>query len=112
VDDTVQGIIKCIFEEKSRNNIFNIASFPEEEISIGELANKIWHLMKGPDSNPNFNYIPYSNFGKYEDVLRRVPDITKIQTELGYKPVFKLETGLELTIDWQKSLFKKIAQSN
>lgn len=107
IDDTVQGIVKCIFEKKSKNNLFNIASNPDEEISIRDLGLKIWKLMKENESNINFRYIPYSNFGKYEDVLRRVPDITKIKAELGYKPTFTLEEGLKITIEWQKNLFEK-----
>ena len=105
IDDTVQGIMKCIFEEKSRNDIFNIAADPDEEICIKDLGYKIWYLMNDKSSEPNIRYIPYTNFGKYEDVLRRVPDITKIKTDLGYKPVYKLEEGLKITIEWQKRLF-------
>lgn len=107
VDDTVQGIMKCIYEEKSENDIFNIASDPDEEVCIKDLAYKIWDLMNEHGSIPDIKLIPYSNFGKYEDVLRRVPDITKIKTMLGYKPAYKLEEGLKITIKWQKELFKK-----
>jgi len=107
VDDTVQGIIKCIFEEKSKNEIFNIASNPDEEICIKDLGYKIWYLMNGQESVPDMRFVPYSNFGKYEDVLRRVPDITKIKTYLGYKPVYNLQEGLKKTIEWQKNLFTK-----
>lgn len=106
VEDTVQGIEKCIFEEKSKNNVFNIASNPDEEICIKDLGYKIWNLMKPEDNNPNIKFIPYSTFGKYEDVMRRVPNISKIKTMLGYKPKFKLDEGLKITIDWQINLFK------
>lgn len=105
IDDTVQGILKCIFEEKSNNDIFNIASNPEEEISIIDLGYKIWNLMNESGSNLNIKFIPYSDFGKYEDVRRRVPDITKIKSLLGYDPKYKLDEGLKITIDWQKNLF-------
>jgi len=106
VEDTVQGILKCIFEEKSRNDIFNIASNPDEEISIKDLGYKIWNLMQPDDEKPNIEFIPYSTFGKYEDVMRRVPDISKIKAMLGYEPAFKLDEGLKITIDWQKKLFE------
>lgn len=105
VDDTVQGIIKCIFESKSKNNIFNIASEPKEEIAIKDLGYKIWLMMKGENSKPDIKFIPYTSFGKYEDVLRRVPDINKIKRELDYKPVYSLDEGLRITINWQKSIF-------
>jgi UDP-glucose 4-epimerase len=107
IDDLVQGIEKCIFEKNSKNQVFNIASNPEEEICIMDLGTKIWRLMKNCDPDMNITYVPYCNFGKYEDVMRRVPDITKIKTELGYKPVYNLDSGLRKTIEWQKSLFEK-----
>ena len=107
IDDTVQGIMKCVFEENSKNDIFNIASKPDEEICIKDLGYKIWYLMNEPGSEPNISFVPYSNFGKYEDVLRRVPDITKIKEKLGYKPLFSLDEGLRITIEWQKTIFKQ-----
>jgi UDP-glucose 4-epimerase len=107
VEDTVQGILKCMYEEAAGNNIFNVASEPDEEVCIRDLGYKIWYLMNKPESVPDIGFIPYSNFGKYEDVMRRVPDISKIKTLLGYKPVFKLEEGLKITIKWQKDLFNK-----
>ena len=106
IEDTIQGIMKCIFEKKSQNNIFNIAADPNEEITIKELGHKIWYLMNDKESVPNINFIPYSNFGRYEDVRRRVPDITKIKTELGYRPKYTLDEGLRITIEWQKRNFE------
>ena len=62
----------------------------------------IWKLVNGKDAEPQLNYIPYSTFGNYEDVMRRVPDITKICSTLNFKPEWDLEEGLKKTIDWQK----------
>jgi UDP-glucose 4-epimerase len=106
IDDTVQGIMKCIFHPLASNEIFNIANDPEEEITIKELALLIWELIKGDRNNPDIKLIPYETFGKYEDVMRRVPDITKIKSRLGFFPQWKMGDGLIKTIDWQKQLFK------
>lgn len=105
IDDTVQGIVKCILEEKAKNEIFNIANEPNEEISIGGLAELIVDLMKHDGHAPVLKYIPYTTFGNYEDVRRRVPDIQKIKTMLNFQPQFSIKEGLEITIDWQKKLF-------
>jgi UDP-glucose 4-epimerase len=104
VDDTIQGVIKCIFEEKAKNEIFNIANNPEEEITILGLGQMIWKIIHGDQSKPLVNFIPYSTFGNYEDVKRRVPDITKIKEMLRYDPKFSLAVGMTKTIDWQKKL--------
>lgn len=105
VKDTVEGIMKCIFHPESTNDIFNIASEPNSEITIEDLAKKIIELMNlSPDDK--LKYIPYSTFGKYEDVQRRVPDINKIKTQLGFAPQFDLDQGLLETIEWQKARYK------
>jgi UDP-glucose 4-epimerase len=103
IEDTVQGIIKCIFETNAKNEIFNIAAEPDEEISILELANKIWQLMKPGNPKPDIKYIPYETFGQYEDVKKRIPSIKKIKEQLDYNPRFSLTEGLAYTIQWQKN---------
>ncbi|HEY4784815.1 MAG TPA: NAD-dependent epimerase/dehydratase family protein [Bacteroidales bacterium] len=102
VDDTVSVLVSCVEEEKSNNEIFNTGPDPNWEVSIKELAVLIWKLVNGPDSEPKLNYIPYSNFGKYEDVMRRVPDISKIRKYFNFEPKWNLEDGLRKTIEWQK----------
>ena len=104
IEDTVQGIMKCIFESKAKNEIFNVANEPNEEITILELAQLVWKLIKKNDSEPDIKLIPYETFGKYEDVMRRVPDINKIKLRLGYIPKFPIIEGLTKTIDWQLKL--------
>lgn len=106
IEDTVQGIVKCILDPNSKNEIFNIASEATEEVTIVELANIIWKLMKGENTKPDITFIPYATFGNYEDVRRRVPDITKIKEKLNYKPSYTLNEGLKRTIEWQKAQFK------
>jgi UDP-glucose 4-epimerase len=104
VDDTIDGVIKCIFEEKSTNDIFNIANNPDEEITILDLGSLIWRLINGENSEPNIKLIPYQTFGNYEDVRRRVPDISKIKKLLDYDPKVSLREGLQRTIEWQKKI--------
>jgi UDP-glucose 4-epimerase len=104
VDDTIQGIIKCILEPDSKNEIFNIANNPDDEITILALGKLIWGLIHGVESVPQINFIPYQTFGNYEDVRRRVPDITKIKSMLNYVPKYSLKEGLGTTIEWQKKI--------
>ena len=103
VDDTVMALVACIESNKSDNEIFNTGSIAGGEISIKDLAILIWKLVNGKDAEPMLNYIPYATFGNYEDVMRRVPDITKICTMLNFKPQWELEKGLLAAIGWQKN---------
>lgn len=105
VNDTVNALIHCIFNEKSTNEIFNTGSKQTEEISIIDLAGKIWNMIN-PGEEVNLNLIPYTTFGKYEDVMRRVPDITKLKAYFGFEPEWSLEEGLKQTIAWQRKVSK------
>jgi UDP-glucose 4-epimerase len=107
VEDTVDGIYRCMTDPKAENEIFNIAGNPSEEIAIVDLAKLIHRLMNGSEKTAPINYIPYSSFGKYEDVRRRVPSIEKISNQLGFRPNHHLEEGLLKTIFWQRSIYKK-----
>jgi UDP-glucose 4-epimerase len=101
VNDTVAGIVASMEYEQAHGGIFNIGN--TEEISILELAHLIKRLCEVP-GELRLEFIPYNSFtGKaYEDVRRRIPDISKAKQLLGYEPKITLRQGLQRTIDWQK----------
>jgi len=98
ISDHVDGIIRCVEMEAANNLVFNLGN--TREITIIDLARMIWGLVRG-NEEPKITLRPYSSFGKYEDVMRRVPDITRARTLLGFEPAVDLEIGLETTIEWQ-----------
>ncbi len=106
IKDTVSGLKHLVLDERANGEIFNIASDPKEEVTILELAKLIWELVNGKDDQPMLKFIPYANFGRYEDVMRRVPDITKIKTTFGFEPKYSLREGLNETIEWQLGILK------
>jgi len=91
VDDTVDGLIKLMNEEKARGEIFNIGN-PEEH-SIIEFANLIKKLTAS-SSKIVFNNLPE------DDPTRRQPDITRAKQILGWRPKITLEEGLLKTIEY------------
>jgi len=107
VNDTVEALQHLVLDDKSNGEIFNISGDPTDETTILDLGKLIWKLVNGPNSDPNLKLIPYETFGKYEDVMRRVPDISKIQSFFNYKPQHHLEDGLLETIEWQKKVMGK-----
>ncbi|OFY65026.1 MAG: hypothetical protein A2V64_07660 [Bacteroidetes bacterium RBG_13_43_22] len=107
IEDTVNGLIHLITNAKSDNQIFNVGSAHNCEISIIGLAKLIWKQINGIKSNPRFRFIPYSDFGKYEDVMARVPDISKMKEYFNYEPVWTLEEGLKETIVWQRKIMEQ-----
>jgi UDP-glucose 4-epimerase len=101
--------VACVENSKSDNEIFNTGTVPDAEISIKDLAVLIWKLVNGEYAEPKLNFIPYSTFGNYEDVMRRVPDITKLRNTLGFEPEWSLQAGLEKTIEWQKQFYPELS---
>lgn len=98
IGDHVDGIMRCIENPAAHNQVFNLGG--QQEIAIIDLARLIWRLIRG-DETPLLEMIPYEQFGKYEDVQRRVPDIQRARELLGFDPKTDLETGLRQTIRWQ-----------
>lgn len=103
ISDHVDGIIRVIESDRANGEIFNLGC--THEISILELAKLIHSMINGP-TEPSLKFIPYNSFtGKrYEDVMRRVPDISKAKSLLGYSWKVELEDGMNKTIAWQRSV--------
>ena len=104
IEDTVNAICRFISDSKSDNQIFNVGSTHKCEISIIDLAKLIWKQINGDKSTPKLKFIPYTDFGKYEDVMQRVPDISKIKEYFNFEPFWTLEEGLKETIAWQREI--------
>lgn len=100
IDDLISGIIAGIENDKAIGEIINLGS--DEEVSILDLANLIYSLVwKG--NSPKLSFIPYDSFGgKYEDVRRRLPDLSKAKNLLGFRWKTKLKDGLARTIEWHR----------
>ena len=99
VQDIVDAVVKLSEIERAVGEIFNLGS--DEEITIGELAQRVKKLA-GSDSE--IVYISYDDAYEegFEDVLRRVPDITKAREYIGFEPKVKLDEILLNTIEYTK----------
>jgi UDP-glucose 4-epimerase len=99
VGDVVDALVKLTCNPKAVGEIFNIGS--TEEISIKELAELVKSMTK---SNSEIVYIPYDKAYEegFEDMQKRIPDLSKIREFIGYKPTTNLKGILEKVIDWAK----------
>jgi len=95
VADTVDGFIKAAETPEAVGEVINIGS--GHEISIGKLAEMILKLMGKtlPIVSEDERIRPENS-----EVERLCADNTKAKRILNWSPQFKLEEGLELTIDW------------
>jgi UDP-glucose 4-epimerase len=98
VGDVVGALIKLMDHEGAVGEVFNIGS--NEEVSILELANRVKELTK---SESEIVMIPYDEAYEegFEDMPRRVPDISKVGALVGFRPQMKLDGILKSVIDYQ-----------
>src|SRR5205814_9357109 len=96
VADVVRALIGLMESEKSYGQVFNIGS--TNEISIGDLAKQV-REMSG--SRSEIVFIPYSKAYEegFEDMPRRIPDLSKINAAIGWKPTIPLADILQNVID-------------
>lgn len=105
IKDAVDAFIRILENpEISNRQIFNIGN-PKNETAIKDLAYLMIELYKQIAPRGSFSagteiVSSLEFYGKgYEDSDRRVPDISKIQNMLGWKPETDLRKALQITIE-------------
>ncbi len=99
VSDVVEGVLGLVEEPAANGEVFNLGS--DEETSIEALATRIKELTA---SESVIEYIPYEKAYEegFEDMRRRVPDLTKIRETIGYEPQVSLQELLERVVAYFK----------
>ncbi len=100
VREVVDAVIGLVETPAAHGSVFNIGS--DEPVSIRGLAEEI---IRRVDPQIRIEYLPYRDaYGDdFEDVRRRVPDVSKLATALGRKPSLKLGEILDDIIRWKRS---------
>jgi UDP-glucose 4-epimerase len=88
VHDVVRALAGLMERDDLYGEVFNIGS--EAEITIRGLATRVRDLV---GSDAPIEYVPYDEAYEegFEDMQRRVPDITKINSVLGWEPTRSLD---------------------
>ena len=96
VGDVVRAMVALINEPAAIGQVFNIGH--GAEIAINELAEKVKALTSSPSE---IVHIPYDRAYEsgFEDMPRRVPDITKLQSLIGFRPTVELDEILTRVIE-------------
>ena len=97
VGDVTGALVKLMDQPESVGQVFNIGS--NEEISILQLAEKVKELTK---SDSEIVFVPYDEAYEegFEDMPRRVPDISKIKQLVGFNPDMPLDGILQSVINY------------
>ena len=100
VFDVVDALIKIAEHPQAVGEVYNIGS--DQEITILDLARRIRELA---DSQSTIRFVPYSQAYEegFEDMMRRVPDTTKVRELIGYSPRVDLDGIITSVIDFHRS---------
>jgi nucleoside-diphosphate-sugar epimerase len=95
VGDVVRAMVALINEPRAVGQVFNIGN--GNEITIRDLAAKV---KKMTGSGSDIVTIPYDQAYEagFEDMPRRVPDISRIRELIGYQPTVELDETLARVI--------------
>ena len=101
VGDVVGALVGLMEHPDAVGQVFNIGS--HEEVSILEVAERVKELTK---SNSEIVFVPYDEAYEegFEDMPRRVPDITKVSQLVGFRPELKLDGILQKVIEYYSGL--------
>jgi UDP-glucose 4-epimerase len=97
VADVVRALMRLVGEPKAIGEVINIGNV--EEVSIRALAERVKTLT---GSSSPIKLIPYDEAYEsgFEDMPRRLPDLTKIHAMIGYTPEHSLDAILRDVIEF------------
>ena len=100
VSDAIRALLLVIDSDKAIGQVFNVGN--NHQISIMNLAKKV---IEFTGSKSEIKKISYSDAypAGFEDMQRRVPDISKIKNVLGWSPEFGLEQIIRDIADFHRS---------
>jgi UDP-glucose 4-epimerase len=97
VSDVVGALLKLVNEPKSIGQVINIGN--TEEVTMSRLAERVRDLS---GSKSTIKLVPYDQAYEsgFEDMPRRVPDLTRIRSLISYEPQHTLDDILAQVIDY------------
>lgn len=88
VADVVEALTRLMVTPEAQGQVFNIGN--DQEVSIRNLAEQI---IKATGSTSEIQIVPYDSVYPegFEDMMRRQPDISKLEATIGFRPRRPLE---------------------
>jgi len=100
VSDVASAMPRLLGERACRGGRFNLGS--DEEVSIRELADRV---IAATGSTGGVRYVPYDQAYQsgFDDLRRRVPDLSRIRDAIGFQPTRDLDAILDELVDHARS---------
>jgi nucleoside-diphosphate-sugar epimerase len=106
VKDAVEAVLHLIATPTSINEVFNVGA--TEEISITRLAELV---RQAAGSASDIRYLSYNEAYAlgFEDMMRRVPDVSKLERFTGFRPRTSLSVIIDDVVADQRAVFAAAA---
>ena len=100
IEDVIGAFDLLIHDPNCYNQVFNVGNPTETSITeLAETINKVGGFTSEIKYAPHHQY-----YGEgYEDINRRVPDVSKLNKYTGWYPKTSLEEGIAKTIEYMKN---------
>jgi UDP-glucose 4-epimerase len=100
VADAVEALVRLLDSPAAVGEVVNVGS--DEEVTIDELARRVKAAAR---SASPIRHVPYADAyaAGFEDMQRRVPDLTKLERLTGRRPRTKLDRTIEDVLADQRS---------
>ncbi len=99
VGDTVRALIALLDHPDAIGRIFNVGN--PQEVSILELAQRVVHLANSSSPIVLVSYEHAYEAG-FEDMRRRVPDISRLTALTGFRPTLDLDEIIRAVIAYER----------
>lgn len=99
VADAVEALLRLIATPEAVGRVFNVGS--DEEVTIRRLAELV---RDAAGSDSPIEHIPYDQAyaAGFEDMQRRIPDLTRLEACIGFRPRTPLETIIRDVVEDQR----------
>ena len=83
VHDVVEAMVRLMAEPSARGQVFNVAN--DQEVTIRQLAEQV---VAATGSKSEIKLVPYDSVYPegFEDMARRLPDVSKLARIIGFRP--------------------------
>ena len=96
VGDVVDALVKLAVEPRAIGGVYNIGN--TGEVTIADLAQRVKDMT---GSTSSIQFVPYDQAYEagFEDMPRRVPDISKLRELIGYEPKLALDDIIRTVVE-------------
>ena len=108
VTDVTQALLQCAMSADTVGQVFNVGT--TEEVTMNGLAEMVISATQSASLVRHISYEEAYGSG-FEDMDRRVPDISKAAKFFGYKPLYSLVDVVTSVIDYHRHKAKKSTQT-